>query len=85
MRRELELFLPVSPKAPPSVTKKDRNSKQYGQRVLPEVELELASPPELEGEVDESLLVVVVVSPEDDGELEPLSSISSLVLPGDSD
>ena len=85
MRRELELFLPVSPKAPPSVTKKDRNSKQYGQRVLPEVELELASPPELEGEVDESRLVVVEVSPEDDGELEPLSSISSLVLPGDSD
>ena len=85
MRRELELFLPVSPKAPPSVTKKDRNSKQYGQRVLPEVELELASPPELEGEVDGSWLVVVEVSPEDDGELEPLSSISSLVLPGDSD
>ena len=44
----------------------------------------MASPPELEGEVDESWLVVVV-SPEDDGELEPLSSISSLVLPGDSD
>ena len=85
MRRVLELFLPVSPKAPPSVTKKDRNSKQYGQRVLPEVELELASPPELEGEVDESSLVVVVVSPEDDGEVEPLNSISSLVLPGDSD
>ena len=45
----------------------------------------MASPPELEGEVDESWLVVVEVSPEDDGELEPLSSISSLVLPGDSD
>ena len=85
MRRELELFLPVSPEAEPSAANKDRNPKQYRRGVLPELELELASPPELEGEVDESWLVVVEVSPEDDRELEPLSSISSLVLPGDSD
>ena len=53
---------------------------QCGQRDLPNIpELELASLRELEGEVE----VVLVVSPGDEGELELLRSMSSLVLPGD--